>query len=356
MPEVTPKISATTETLRASPKPTFMPASRKGRVEGITMARNFSPPPRRYTSPISRSRRSTCSTPSTMFEATTGSVIMKVVKIGAQFERPNQMIEMTIQTKTEVELRTARASWTTPRASRERNAASPMRTATSTAPPKPTRMRASEAPVCVHTSPEPTMSAKPRTTESGEGSRYAPWRQERSDQTATISAIAPIVGKCSLVPHSRWFMAAFERGLCPRNLPLRGEASAVGRSPPPRLHPVEELAADPVRAVPEVRLEEAELLVDLELRDERVHLLLGQAVEHPDGLLVGDLDHVRRQLGDLLDDLDRARGPVVPDVHRVPLRVVEVSRDRRVLLEELVVHEVADVHREPCRPARGLPP
>src|SRR2546422_7774996 len=76
---------------------------------------------------------------------------------------------MTIQTKTEVELRTARASWTTLRASRERNAASPVRTATSTAPPKPTRMRASEAPVCVHTSPEPTMSANPRTTESGEG-------------------------------------------------------------------------------------------------------------------------------------------------------------------------------------------
>src|SRR5207244_305977 len=43
--------------------------------------------------------------PSTMFEATTGNVIMKVVKIGAQLESPNQMMEMTIQTKTDVELR-----------------------------------------------------------------------------------------------------------------------------------------------------------------------------------------------------------------------------------------------------------
>ena len=45
-----------------------------------------------------------------MFDATTGNVIMNVVKIGAQLLSPNQMIEMTIHTKTEVELRTARAS------------------------------------------------------------------------------------------------------------------------------------------------------------------------------------------------------------------------------------------------------
>src|SRR5207244_1898089 len=56
--------------------------------------------------------------PSTMFEATTGNVIMKVVKIGAQLESPNQMMEMTIQTKTDVELRTESTSWTTSREER----------------------------------------------------------------------------------------------------------------------------------------------------------------------------------------------------------------------------------------------
>src|SRR5207247_7378694 len=125
---------------------------------------------------------------------------------------------------------------------------------------------------------------------------------------------------------------------------------------PPGLHLVEELAADPVRGVPDLRLEEAELFVELELDDERVHLLVGQAGEHPDGLPVGDLDHVRWQLRNLLDDLHRARGLVVPDVHRVPLRLVEVARDRRVFLEELAVDEVAHVDREPRRAASGLAP
>src|SRR3989441_1300830 len=110
----------------------------------------------------------TCALPISIF-ATTGSVIMNVVKIGAQFERPNQMIEITIHTKTDVAFRMARASWTSPRARRETNAASPMTIAAATAPPKPTRMRASEAPVCLQTSPEPTISAKPRTTERGDG-------------------------------------------------------------------------------------------------------------------------------------------------------------------------------------------
>ena len=94
---------------------------------------------------------------------------MKVVKIGAQLESPNQMIEMTIQTKTDVELRTDRKSWITPRAVRERNAARPVSSATTTAPPKPTRMRPSEAKVCRQISPLATISAKPRATASGEG-------------------------------------------------------------------------------------------------------------------------------------------------------------------------------------------
>ena len=76
-----------------------------------------------------------------MLEATTGRVIMKVVKMGAQLLRPNQMMEITIQTKTEVELRTARKSCTTPRAARERNAPRPIRMAIPSAQPKPTTMR-----------------------------------------------------------------------------------------------------------------------------------------------------------------------------------------------------------------------
>src|SRR2546425_10379919 len=108
-----------------------------------------------------------------MFEATTGSVIMNVVKMGAQFESPNQMIEITIHTKTDVELSTASTSCTTPRASRERNTTSPSSTATTTAAPKPTAMRASEAPVCRHTSPVLTTSRRPASTDAGEGSTYA---------------------------------------------------------------------------------------------------------------------------------------------------------------------------------------
>src|SRR5712691_3066950 len=170
MPDVTPKISATTETLRARPKPTFMPAIRYGTVDGTTIAVNFAPPESRYTSPISSSRRSTLPTPSTRFEATTGSVIMKVVKIGAQFESPNQISEITIHTNTEVELSTASASFTTVRTGRQRNAPSPISTETTTAPPNPITMRKSEAPVCFQTSPLRTISASPTTTERGEGS------------------------------------------------------------------------------------------------------------------------------------------------------------------------------------------
>src|SRR6267143_1966833 len=78
--------------------------------------------------------RQTNSPASTRLEATTGSVIMNVVKIGAQLESPNQMIEMTIQTKTDVEFSTERKSWITPRAVRERNDARPASSATSTKP------------------------------------------------------------------------------------------------------------------------------------------------------------------------------------------------------------------------------
>src|SRR5438552_18225157 len=113
---------------------------------------NFCRPDSRYTSPISSSRRSTLWTPSTIFDATTGSVIMNVVKIGAQLERPNQMIEMTINTNTEVELRITRKSWITPRSVCERNAASPAISSTATAPTKPTRMYQSEAYVCLYIS------------------------------------------------------------------------------------------------------------------------------------------------------------------------------------------------------------
>src|SRR5207247_10102241 len=105
---------------------------------------------------------------STMFDATTGRVIMNVVKMGAQLDSPNQMIEMTIQTKTDVELRTDRKSWITPSAVRERNAARPASSATTTAPPKPTRMRPSEATVCRQIARLATTSAKPRATATGE--------------------------------------------------------------------------------------------------------------------------------------------------------------------------------------------
>src|SRR3989442_2186069 len=105
-------------------------------------------------------------------------------------------------------------------------------------------------------------------------------------------------------------MAAFERGLA--GAPSRGGGFGRGPSLPPRLRPVEELAADPVRGVPDIRLEEAELLVDLDLGDERVHLLVWQSVEHPHGLPVGALDHLRRELSDLLDDPPRTRWRVDP--------------------------------------------
>jgi len=94
---------------------------------------------------------------------------MKVVKIGAQLLSPNQMIEITIQTNTEVELSTASTSWTTPRARRERKASRPRSTAVSTAPPKPTAMRASDAAVCRQISPVRTISPTPLATAAGEG-------------------------------------------------------------------------------------------------------------------------------------------------------------------------------------------
>src|SRR5262252_3293573 len=110
-----------------------------------------------------------------MFEATTGSVIMKVVKIGAQFDSPNQMIEMTIHTKTDVALSTDSRSWTTSRTARDRNAARPSAMATATAPPNPIAMRESDAAVCRQISPLATMATKPRMTDHGEGSTYAPY-------------------------------------------------------------------------------------------------------------------------------------------------------------------------------------
>ena len=122
-------------------------------VDGITIDRNVSQPESRYTWPISRSRRSTLPTPSMTLAATTGSVIMNVVKMGAMFVSPNQMSETTIHTKTEVELRTVTTSATAIRAGRHRNEARPMSTATTSALPKPIAMRKSEAPACVHTSP-----------------------------------------------------------------------------------------------------------------------------------------------------------------------------------------------------------
>src|SRR5580765_2762753 len=109
-----------------------------------------------------------------MLDATTGRVIIRVVKIGAQLLSPNQMIEITIQTNTEVELRTARPSATTPRPSGERNASRPSSTAATTAPPKPTAIRASDAPVWRQISPERTMSPSPDRTESGVGRTKAP--------------------------------------------------------------------------------------------------------------------------------------------------------------------------------------
>src|SRR5207244_11953933 len=97
---------------------------------------------------------------------------MNVVKIGAQFDRPNQMIEMTIHTKTDVALRTATTSWTTPRAVRETKAASASSSETTTAPAKPTRMRARDAPVCVQISPDLTIATQPRGMWDGDGGAY----------------------------------------------------------------------------------------------------------------------------------------------------------------------------------------
>src|SRR6267142_2824026 len=119
----------------------------------------------------------------------------------------------------------------------------------------------------------------------------------------TINAVTTSVGTCSRVSQSRIAMHyRFERGLCPRNR-KGGEAPLRG------LRLVEEFFADAVGVVPDVRLEEAELLVDLELRDERLHL-----------------------------------------------RVVEIAGDGRVAREEVVVHEVTDVHGKARRPAGGLAP
>src|SRR5437660_9188625 len=112
---------------------------------------------------------STFYTPTPRLDVTTGSLIINDVKFGAQLESPNQMIEMTIQTKTDVEFSTERKSWITPRAVRERNDARPASGATTTAPPKPTRIRPSEASVWRQISPVATMSTKPRATASGEG-------------------------------------------------------------------------------------------------------------------------------------------------------------------------------------------
>src|SRR6266536_3552494 len=148
----------------------------------------------------------------------------------------------------------------------------------------------------------------------------------------------------------RWSRLAQSRALTPGG----SLAHRVRRES--RSRPVEELAADAVRAVPDVRLEETELLVDLELHDQRLDLLLGQPGEHPHRLLVGYGDDVLGELGDLGDDLHGAGRLVVPDVDRVLLRLVEVSREGGVLLDELGAGEVADVDGEARRAPGGLPP
>src|SRR5262249_28536345 len=128
-------------------------------------------------------------------EATTGNVIMNVVKIGAQLLSPNQISEMTIQTKTEVELRMASTSWTMPRAVAETNAASVMTSEIPIARPKPTVMRESDAPVCLQISPLLRMSARPARTEAGAGRTYAPYRRDRSVHTSTTKASIARVGR-----------------------------------------------------------------------------------------------------------------------------------------------------------------
>ena len=99
---------------------------------------------------------------------------MNVVKMGAQFDSPNQISEMTIHTKTDVELRMASTSWTTPRTEAETNAPHPIASDVSTARPKPTTMRESDAAVCVQISPVRTISTKPVTMDQGAGRTYAP--------------------------------------------------------------------------------------------------------------------------------------------------------------------------------------
>src|SRR5262245_17434931 len=124
---------------------------------------------------------------------------MNVVKMGAQLDSPNQISEMTIQTKTDVEFSTASTSCTTPRSGRERKAPSPISTDTITAAPKPTTIRISDAAVCFHTSPVWTISTAPATTDRGDGSTYAPYRHDRTDHTSSTTPPTTSVGTCSLV-------------------------------------------------------------------------------------------------------------------------------------------------------------
>src|SRR5262249_26808166 len=133
--------------------------------------------------------------PSTRFAATTGSVIMNVVKIGAQLLSPNQMMAMTIQTKTEVAFSTVTTSRTTVRAARERNASRPIRSPTTTAPPKPITMRKSDAPVCVQTSPLRSTATKPATTDHGDGSTYAPYLHDNAVHPTSMTAATASVGR-----------------------------------------------------------------------------------------------------------------------------------------------------------------
>ena len=143
-------------------------------------------------------------------EATTGSVIMKVVKIGAQLLSPNQTSETTIHTKTEVELRMASTSCTMPRAVRDTNAPRPIRSETATALPKPAAMRPSEAPAWPQISPLRTISDEPGHDGPRGGEHEGPVAageqrpagqdHDESGEGRQVQAAGPV----AVAPHARW--------------------------------------------------------------------------------------------------------------------------------------------------------
>src|SRR5215813_15462766 len=107
-----------------------------------------------------------------------------------------------------------------------------------------------------------------------------------------MSAATTRVGTCKRVSQSRIAsrLSRFERGLCPRSRMVWGRQEGARRQPrddrrkgakpppspakPPSESEIKEFFADAVGMVPDVRLQEAELLVDLELGDQRVDLLV----------------------------------------------------------------------------------